>query len=90
MPANLAELINIFTKIIILGTPTFLVLLFFVWNLSQVMFSLGDAEKMKQARSRVIWSVIALFVLLSLGGLVAIINETFFPDTSTDIQYPNP
>jgi hypothetical protein len=52
-----------------------LALLFFFWGLAQFILKSGDAAAQKEGRDRMIWGVIALFVLLSVWGLVNFIQR---------------
>jgi heme A synthase len=77
-PATLGELINLLTQIVIFGTPFAILLALFFWNLYQLLMTIGDAEKKKQARDRIVFGVLVLFVVFTLAGLVAILQATFF------------
>lgn len=77
-PANLGELINILTQVVVFGTPFAILLTLFFWNLYQLIMTVGDAEKKKQARDRIVFGVLVLFVVFSLAGIVAILQGTFF------------
>ena len=50
----------------------------FVLAVNQFIWTSGNAEKRKQAGPRLVWAVIAFFVALSIGGIIAILNQTFF------------
>lgn len=52
-----------------------LALLGFFWGLVQYIW--GGAESKEKGRDRMIWGVIALFVMVSVWGLVALIGNTF-------------
>lgn len=77
-PATLGELINLLTQIVIFGTPFAILLALFFWNLYQLIMTVGDAEKKKQARDRIVFGVLILFVVFSLAGLVAVLQGTLF------------
>ncbi|MBX9765255.1 hypothetical protein K2X83_01295 [Patescibacteria group bacterium] len=79
-PATLGDLVNLLTQIVIFATPFAILLLFFFWNLFQLLTTVEDAEKKKQARDRIIFGVIVLFVVFTLTGLVAVLQRTFFGD----------
>lgn len=55
-----------------------LALLFFFWGLAGWVLSSGDAEKGKEGRTRMLWGLIALFFIVSIGGVVAVLMQTFF------------
>jgi hypothetical protein len=48
-----------------------LALLFFFWGLAMFILAAGDEEKKKEGRSIMIWGVVALFVMISVWGLVS-------------------
>lgn len=57
-------------------------LLVFIWGVLKMIFGLGDTDtdssKVKEeGKKRMIWGLIALFVLVSVWGLVAIVINTF-------------
>jgi fumarate reductase subunit D len=53
-----------------------LTVVYFVWGMFQV-FMASDEEKKEKAKSTVIYGVIALFVMISIWGLVNILYNTF-------------
>ena len=73
---NLTDLINKFTELTILFTPFAILLAYFFWTMAQLILAGGDAEKKKQTRDRLLWVVVALFVVFSLGGIVALVKRT--------------
>lgn len=81
---TLRDFINIITEIVFLTVPFAAALLFFFWNLYQLIATVGDPEKKKQAKTRLIWSIIAMFILFSLAGLVAMLQQTFFRGTTAE------
>lgn len=54
-----------------------LALLGFFWGLVKYIFAAGDGEKIDEGKSLMIWSVVALFVMVSVWGLVGFIGRTF-------------
>jgi len=48
----------------------------FIWSLIQYLQ--GDAPKKKDAKARIGWGILVLFVMVSLWGLVNILKNTFF------------
>ncbi|HEU0081212.1 MAG TPA: pilin [Candidatus Paceibacterota bacterium] len=49
---------------------------YFVWGMFQ-LFLAGDEEKHEKAKTTVIYGVIAIFVMVSVWGLVNILANTF-------------
>lgn len=52
-----------------------LALLFFLWGLVRFMLNSGDDTARQEAKSQMIWGIIALFVIVSVWGLVSLLNE---------------
>ncbi len=78
---TLTSIINVMTDIVKMSVPVLLVFVLFYWNLSQIVFDSGSAEKRKNAITRMIWSIVALFFIFSLGGVISVIaNSIFGPD----------
>ncbi len=55
-----------------------LALLYFLWGLSKFVLNSGDEGAVKEAKQMMVWGVIALFVMVSVWGLVNILTGTFF------------
>jgi heme A synthase len=49
----------------------------FFWGIIKYIGSQGDADKRTEARGLMIWGVVALFVMVSVWGLVGILKNTF-------------
>lgn len=75
---TLESIINTIIEVALLAVPWLLVLVAFFWNLASLLFNVEDAEKLKQARPRIIWSIIAMFVLFTYPGIVVLLQNTFF------------
>jgi heme/copper-type cytochrome/quinol oxidase subunit 2 len=58
-----------------------LTVLFFLWGLFQ-MVRAGDGEGREEARGYVTWAIIALFVMVSVWGLVNLLVRSFRLDNS--------
>lgn len=76
--STLTGIINTMTNVVKTGVPMLMILLIFYWNISNIIFHADNPEKRKQALPRLVWSVIAIVVFFSLGGLVTVISNTFF------------
>ncbi len=50
-------------------------LLFFIWGIVQFIVSSGDEEARDAGKRRMVWGIIALFVIVSVWGLVGLLNE---------------
>ena len=53
-----------------------LALVWFLWGLAMYILS-GPGEKADEGRSRMIYGIIALFVMISVWGLVRVLSNTF-------------
>ncbi len=80
---NLTDFITSATDVVLWATPFAVLILLFFWSMFQLIMTTGDAEKKKQAKQRIIWGIIAIFVIFTIGGIVAAINQTFFAGEST-------
>lgn len=61
-------------------------LLFFFWGLAKFIFNAGDAKGNQEGRQLMLWGVVALFVLLSVWGLVRFVQETLLGiETNTSV-----
>jgi|CXWL01.1.fsa_nt_gi TRAP-type mannitol/chloroaromatic compound transport system permease small subunit len=85
MNGDLTQIINTMTQVVLFAVPVALVLLMFFWNMSQLIFQSGNAEKMKEARARIFWSIVGMFVLFSLAGILVVLQRTFFEDTNQNV-----
>ncbi len=62
-----------------------LALVLFIWGVVQLITAQDDAEGRKEARKRITFGIIALFVMISVWGLVRVLVETF---GTTETQVP--
>lgn len=67
-----AGLINLATPIVVA-----LALLYFFWGLAQYILNAGNEEKKKQGRDIMIWGILALFIMVSVWGIINVIRDTF-------------
>jgi len=49
-------------------------LLYFFWGLAQFILASGDPEKASEGKNKMIWGVVALFVMSTVFGLIAFIR----------------
>ena len=56
--------------------------IYFVYNALMYMIA-ADEERKGEAKSKMIYGIVALFVMVSVWGLVNILKGTFNLDTST-------
>ena len=55
-----------------------LAMLFFLWGTAQFLFSGGDEKKLQDTKRLMMWGIITLFVMVSVWGIVDIIQTEFF------------
>ena len=65
-----------------------LALIFFFYGLAKYILNASDEEKKKEGRAIMIWGIIALFVIVSVWGLVRVIGNTFNIDREQTITVP--
>lgn len=80
MSGTLTEIIFTLINLLLFAVPiaVSLALLFFFWGLAQLILNAAETDKIKDAKTRMIWGLITLFVILSLGGLVSLARATIF------------
>ncbi len=49
----------------------------FIWGVIQYMLNPDNEEKRKEGKSFMLWGIIALFVIISMWGLVGVLTNTF-------------
>ncbi len=55
-----------------------LALLYFFWGLGQFILNAGSEDGREKGKHVMLWGVIALFVMVSIWGIVGILDDTFF------------
>ena len=63
-------------------------LLFFFWGLAQYILASGDPEAQQSGRNKMIWGVVALFVMSAVWGLVRFLRETIGIGSETTVTQP--
>lgn len=78
-PNNLQDIVFIFLDIISLLIPlaVALAVLFFFWGLAKFILNSGNEEKKSEGKEVMLWGIVALFVMVTIGGIVAMLNDTF-------------
>ena len=51
--------------------------LVFLWGIITYITAAGDEEKLKSARTFIIWGLVGLFVMVAVWGLVQVLLNTF-------------
>ncbi|MEK7208691.1 MAG: pilin [Patescibacteria group bacterium] len=79
---------NIFNPLVALILT--LALVYFLWGIVKYLQAVGDETKRKEGISMMTYGVIALFVMVSVWGLVKVIKNTFPLDYDTPTRPPIP
>ena len=68
-----------FGNIINAAIPVVLALavLYFFWGLAQYVLNSANEDKKEEGRNIMIWGIIALFVMVSVWGLIRMLQTTF-------------
>jgi len=82
-PSNLFELIALFIRILGALIPLLigLALVWFLWGAAKFILNADDKFEREEGSKRMLWGIIALFVMVSVWGLVGILAQTFGVDT---------
>lgn len=87
---NIQNLMNSFRNIVDLALPIVvaLALLAFFWGLAKFIFASGDEDKRDDGKRIMIWGVIALFVMVSVWGLVRFVGQAFGIEQGGTVNIP--
>ncbi|MEX0933985.1 MAG: hypothetical protein WD003_01860 [Candidatus Paceibacterota bacterium] len=82
-PRNLFDVIGIIFNLLAALIPVIftLALIFFLWGAAKYILKSDDATAQKEGRKFMLYGIIALFVMVSIGGLVGILGRTFDVET---------
>lgn len=67
---QIGDLINLLVPILIA-----LALVFFLWGLVTFIWNSGDESARDEGKKKMIWGIIALFIIVSVWGLVQLLNQ---------------
>lgn len=74
------RLIEIINQLILLMVA--LAIVAFLWGIAQYMLNLDSEDIRQRMRKFMIWGIVAIFVMVSVYGILRVLQETFFPDLS--------
>ncbi|MBI5147679.1 MAG: hypothetical protein HZA37_00790 [Parcubacteria group bacterium] len=82
---NIEELITTLEDIVKAVIPLLMLIatVVFLWGIIGYIMAAGDEEKVKEARSHILYGLIGLFVMVSVWGLVNIIAGTLDLSSTT-------
>lgn len=75
---SLWDLFSMANRVLNILVPLFIALavVYFIWEVFRYAVA-GDEEKKKEAKTHIIWGVVGIFVMVSVWGLVNILQGTF-------------
>jgi sorbitol-specific phosphotransferase system component IIC len=65
-----------------------LALLLFIWGIVRFISASGDEKAAEEGKNKMIWGIIALFVIVSVWGLVAFLGEVTGVDQGVEYAVP--
>lgn len=91
LAADLDSVLDTMGDLIGTATPIVvaLALLYFFYGLAKYILNSSDEEKKDEGKSIMIWGIIALFVMVSVWGLVNILANTFEVNNNSTIDIPS-
>ncbi len=85
--SNFKELLDLFfeyaTQIVFLISV--LILLAFMWGVADFIRKTGSGDDLAEAKKRLLWGVIAVFVAFSLWGILSFLSNDIFGPTQVDV-----
>ncbi len=81
-PQTFKDVICIFLDLLSLVIPLLagLALLAFFWGLAKFVYNAGSESAREEAKNVMFWGIIALFVMVSIWGIVSFFTADFFGD----------
>lgn len=75
---NIDQLISTLTDIIVSIVPVVvaLAIIFFFWGLAKFILHADDETERAKGKQVMIWGIIALFVILTISGIIALLQST--------------
>lgn len=87
---NVTDLVESIGNIVQIAIPIVaaLALLYFFWGLANFILATGsgDEDKRDKAKSVMIWGIVALFLIVSVWGIVEFIGDALVIDQDTGNQ----
>ncbi len=89
--SKVTGILNILQTIVNTLVPIVMVLavLYFFWGLAQYILAAGSEDAKDKGKRIMIGGVIALFVMVSIWGLITWLGDVIGVDTGGDIDLPN-
>jgi len=67
----------------LVGVFIALALIYFIWGLANFILHADDEQARSKGKQIMVWGVIALFVMISIWGIVLILKNTFLSGVGT-------
>ena len=77
--AGILDSINVVNRILSAVVPLLITvaLIVFIWGLIKYLMKIGKGEEQQAGIQLMLWGVVAIFVMSSVWGLVALLQNTF-------------
>jgi len=62
--------------------------LYFIWGMAQFILNSGNEQGVTEGRSKMVWGIIAIFVMIAVWGLVSLISKSLLIDTGGTVTPP--
>ncbi len=87
---NIENIVEAIGNLVSLATPIVvgLALLVFFWGLVKFIFASADDDKRDDGKRLMIWGIIALFVIVSIAGIINFIQDAVGVDEGGPIEVP--
>lgn len=87
---NIENIVDAIGNLVSKATPIVvgLALLVFFWGLVKFIFAQGNEDKADDGKRLMIWGVIALFVIVSIAGIISFIQDAVGVDEDGPIKVP--
>jgi len=59
----------------------FLTILYFIYGIAEFIRKSGNGEELEEAKQKIVWGIIALFVMVSFWGIVTLLTSDFFGES---------
>ena len=82
-PQNFSELVCLFVNLISTAIPVVagIAVLVFFWGLAKFVLKAGSENDREEGKQIMLWGIIALFVLVSLSGIIVFIHAEIFNES---------
>jgi hypothetical protein len=91
---DLTSFVEVMGNIVNLLVPltSTLAVVFFFYGLAKYILNSGDEEKRKEGKSIMIWGILAMFVLVTIWGIIGFMQNTIGNEagpTNVDVDLPD-